>query len=149
MKTETYHILLAEDDEDDRLFFKEAISELKINSELTIVNDGVQLMNYLHQKDVVLPHLLFLDINMPRKNGMKALQEIRNDEKLKDLSVAMYSTSSAQKDIEAALANGANIYINKPSDFDQLKRIITKAVSVNWQYHTSGLNKENFILNIE
>jgi len=149
MKTETYHILLAEDDEDDRLFFKEAISELKINSELTIVNDGVQLMNYLNQKDVVLPHLLFLDINMPRKNGMKALQEIRNDERLKDLSVAMYSTSSAQKDIEAALANGANIYINKPSDFDHLKRIITKAVSVNWQYHTSGLNKENFILNIE
>jgi CheY-like chemotaxis protein len=149
MKTETYHILLAEDDEDDRLFFKEAISELKINSELTIVNDGVQLMNYLNQKDVVLPHLLFLDINMPRKNGMKALQEIRNDKRLKDLSVAMYSTSSAQKDIEAALANGANIYINKPSDFDHLKRIITKAVSVNWQYHTSGLNKENFILNIE
>jgi len=149
MKSETYYILLAEDDEDDRLFFKEAISELKINSVLTIVNDGVQLMNYLNQKDVELPHLLFLDINMPRKNGMKALQEIRSSERLKDLSVAMYSTSSAQKDIEDALANGANIYINKPSDFDHLKKIITKAVSVNWQYHTSGLNKENFILNIE
>ena len=148
MQDQIYNILLAEDDEDDRLFFKEAIAELKINSNLTIVNDGVQLMDYLTKDDVVLPHLLFLDINMPRKNGMKALQEIRHNEKLKDLSVAMYSTSSAQKDIENALSNGANIYINKPSDFELLKKIITKAVSVNWQYHTSGLNKDNFILSI-
>jgi len=148
MESPTYYILLAEDDEDDRLFFKEAISELNIKSELTMVNDGVQLMNYLKQKDVKLPHLLFLDINMPRKNGMKALQEIRTDARLKDLSVAIYSTSSAQKDVEDALSNGANIYINKPNDFDQLKKIITKAVSINWQYYTSGLNKDNFILSI-
>ena len=146
MESPTYYILLAEDDEDDRLFFKEAISELNIKSELTMVNDGVQLMNYLNRKDVVMPHLIFLDINMPRKNGMKALQEIRSSEKLKNLSVAIYSTSSAQKDVEDALSNGANIYINKPNDFDQLKKIITRAVSINWQYYTSGLNKDNFIL---
>ena|ERR1700733_3535088 len=148
MESPTYYILLAEDDEDDRLFFKEAISELNIKSELTMVNDGVQLMNYLNRKDVVMPHLIFLDINMPRKNGMKALQEIRSSEKLKNLSVAIYSTSSAQKDVEDALSNGANIYINKPNDFDQLKKIITRAVSINWQYYTSGLNKDNFILSI-
>jgi len=148
MQTETYNILLAEDDEDDRLFFKEAISELKINSTLIIVNDGVELMDYLKRKDTVLPHLLFLDINMPRKNGLKALEEIRADNKLKDLSVAIYSTSSAQKDIENALIKGANVYINKPSDFEHLKKILAKAIKLNWQYYTSGLNKENFILSI-
>ena len=148
MQPDIYRILLAEDDEDDRLFFKEAISELKINSILNIVNDGVELMNYLNQKDVELPHLLFLDINMPRKNGIKALEEIRAHEKLKDLSVAIYSTSSAKKDIEEALLKGANIYISKPSDFEYLKKLLAKAIKLNWQYETSGLNKENFILSI-
>ena len=148
MPLETYQILLADDDEIDRLFFKDAIGELKVNAVLTMVNDGVQLMDYLNQKDVILPHLLFLDINMPRKNGMKALEEIRANEKLKDLSVAIYSTSSAKKDVEEALLKGANIYINKPNDFEQLKKILFKAIKLNWQYQTSGLNKENFILSI-
>jgi CheY-like chemotaxis protein len=148
MHPETYHILLAEDDEDDRLFFKEAIAELKINYELHFVNDGVQLMDYLMKTDGALPHLLFLDINMPRKNGMQALEEIRSSDKLKDLSVAIYSTSSAQKDIDEALLKGANIYITKPSDFNHLKKILAKAIKLNWQYYTSGLNKENFILSI-
>jgi CheY-like chemotaxis protein len=105
-------------------------------------------MNYLKQKDIILPHLLFLDINMPRKTGMKALEEIRADKRLKDLSVAIYSTSSAKKDVEEALLKGANIYITKPGDFEQLKKILFKAIKLNWQYHTSGLNKENFILSI-
>ncbi len=148
MSLDAYQILLADDDEVDRLFFKDAIDELKINSVLTTLNDGVQLMNYLNQKDVILPHLLFLDINMPRKNGMKALEEIRADGRLKDLSIAIYSTSSAKRDIEDALLKGANIYIKKPGDFEQLKKIISKAIKLSWQYHTSGLNKENFILSI-
>jgi len=148
MQLDTYQILLADDDEIDRLFFKDAINELKIECNLITVNDGVQLMNYLKQKDITLPHLLFLDINMPRKNGMKALEEIRADERLKDLSIAIYSTSSSKKDVEEALLKGANIYINKPNDFEHLKKILFKAIKLNWQYHTSGLNKENFILSI-
>ncbi len=148
MQPIVYNILLAEDDEDDRLFFKEAIDELKINTVVHFVHDGVQLMNYLKNDETMLPHLLFLDINMPRKNGMQALDEIRHDARLKDLSVAIYSTSSAQKDVEEALSKGANIYITKPSDFEQLKKILAKAIKLNWQYHTSAMNKENFILNI-
>ncbi len=148
MQREKYNILLAEDDEDDRLFFKEAISELKINSDLVMVNDGVQLMSYLTLNGNTLPHLIFLDINMPRKDGMTALYEIRQNPKLKDISVAIYSTSSNQKDIECALVNGANIYITKPNDFDLLKKIISKAISINWQYNKGSLSKENFLLSI-
>jgi CheY-like chemotaxis protein len=141
-------ILLADDDEDDRLFFKDAIEELKVRTVVNTVNDGVQLMEYLNAPDVQLPHVVFLDLNMPRKDGMECLKEIRADARLKDLSVAIYSTSSSEEDIEETFVRGANIYIKKPNDFTALKKILSEVISLNWQYHTSGLNKENFLLSL-
>jgi len=141
-------ILLADDDEDDRLFFKDAIEELKVRTVVTTVNDGVQLMEYLNAPDVQLPHVVFLDLNMPRKDGMECLREIRADARLKELSIAIYSTSSSEEDIEETFVRGANIYIKKPNDFTALKKILSEVISLNWQYHTSGLNKENFLLSL-
>ena len=149
MNHDALHILLAEDDDDDRLFFKDAIEEIKVKTVVTMVNDGVELMEYLHNPNIHLPHLVFLDLNMPRKNGMQCLKEIRSNHKLKELSIAVYSTSALEKDIEDTFINGANIYIKKPNDFEVLKNILAKVITINWQYHTSGLNKENFLLNIQ
>lgn len=142
-------ILLAEDDEDDRLFFNDAINELKMNSRLTIFKDGRDLMDYLeHPETTLLPHILFLDLNMPCKTGAECLKEIRANAKFKDLTIAIYSTSSSDKDIEETFIGGANIYIKKPNDFSKLKKVIKDVVNMNWQYHTSGLNKETFFLSI-
>lgn len=141
-------ILLADDDEDDRLFFKDAIEELKVRTVVNTVNDGVQLMEYLNTPGVQLPNVVFLDLNMPRKDGMECLREIRSDARLKDLSIAIYSTSSSEEDIEETFVRGANIYIKKPNDFAALKKILSEVISLNWQYHTSGLNKENFLLSL-
>jgi|SRR3989344_5669525 len=148
MQHDSLHILLADDDKDDRLFFKYAIEELKIKTRVTTVNDGVQLMDYLKQPDVELPHVVFLDLNMPRKGGIQCLKEIRSDKKFKDLSIAIYSTSGSEKDIEESFIQGANIYITKPNDFNSLKKILAEVININWQYHTSGLNRENFLLSI-
>jgi len=148
MNQEALHILLADDDEDDRLFFKDAIDEVKVKTVVTTVNDGVQLMDYLYRPDIRLPNVVFLDLNMPRKGGMECLKEIRSNSKLKDLSIAIYSTSASEEDIEETFVKGANIYIKKPNDFGELKRILSEVISINWQYHTSGLNKENFLLSI-
>ena len=148
MKSESLHVLLADDDEDDRLIFKDAIDEVKVKTVVTVLNDGEQLMNYLNQKAPQLPNVVFLDLNMPKKNGMECLKEIRANPKLKDVSVAIYSTSASEEDIEETFVKGANIYIKKPNDFAELKRIISEVLSINWQYHTSGLNKENFLLSI-
>ncbi|MGE5425382.1 MAG: response regulator [Syntrophothermus sp.] len=142
------HVLLAEDDEDDRMFFRDAIESVKMKTIITMVNDGEQLMEYLLQPDVFLPHVIFLDLNMPRKNGMECLEEIRSHPKLKDLSIAIYSTSASERDIEETFIKGANIYIKKPTDFSVLRKIISDVLSINWQYHTSGLNKDNFLLSI-
>lgn len=141
-------ILLADDDEGDRLIFKEAFQELTVNTNVETVNNGVELMQWLNQKQPQLPQLIFLDLNMPRKNGLQCLKEIRSNQDLKDISIAIYSTSDNEKDMEETFQNGANIYITKPSDFNVLKEVLEKAVLTAFQYHHGDMKKENFLLKI-
>jgi len=148
MENDALNILLADDDEDDRLFFKEALQELRVRTKVTLVNDGLQLMNYLNQPGIKLPNVVFLDLNMPLKSGMECLTEIRRNNRLRDLAIAIYSTSSSEEYIEEAFVKGANIYIKKPDDFSELKVILEQVINLNWQYYTSGLKRENFLLNI-
>ena len=105
-------------------------------------------MDYLEQPDIKLPHVLFLDLNMPGKTGIDCLKEIRANVRFKEVSIAIYSTSSSEKDIEDTFIEGANIYIKKPNDFSKLKEIIKEVVNMNWQFHTSGLNIETFFFSI-
>lgn len=146
MTAEYINICLADDDQDDRLFFTDAFDELKIKTKVSTFKDGVELMNYLNDADSVLPNVLFLDLNMPKKNGLECLLEIKKNENLNDIAIAIYSTSSSEEHIEETFINGANIYIKKPSDFETLKKILAEVVTINWQYHTSGLNKDNFLM---
>jgi CheY-like chemotaxis protein len=148
MMVDPLFILIADDDEDDRIFFRDALQEIKVSTNLTLVDDGSQLMTYLNNPDNRVPDVLFLDLNMPVLNGMNCLIEIRKNSRLKDLAVAIYSTSSSEENIEEAFVQGANIYIKKPNDFSALKIILEHVITLNWQYHTSGLKKENFLLNL-
>ncbi len=148
MQTEATYVLLADDDADDRLFFKDAFEEIKIKTVVHTVNDGVELMEYLSRPDITLPQVLFLDLNMPRKTGMDCLKEIKRIDRLKDIAIAIYSTSSSEEDIEETFVSGANVYIKKPSDFGALKKILSEVITTNLQYQTSGLNRDNFILNL-
>ena len=142
------HILLADDDESDRELFKEAFDELEMKPVVEMVNDGQQLMKHLSKEDVRLPNLIFLDLNMPRKNGMECLKEIRSNEKLKDISVAIYSTSASEKDINDAFISGANIYVRKPNDFNTLKQLLAKAVITTHLYQAPPFNTANFLLRL-
>ena len=148
MDNDALYVLLAEDDEDDRHFFKEALEEIKVKTVVDFVHDGSQLMDFLNQPGIRLPNVVFLDLNMPVKSGMECLIEIRKNARLKDLAIAIYSTSASDEDIENAFVNGANVYIKKPSDFSLLKSSLAKVISLNWQYHTLGLKKENFLLSL-
>lgn len=148
MPFNTLHIVLAEDDEDDRLFFKQAIEQIDIKTKLMIFRNGQELMDYLLVPDTVLPHLVFLDLNMPLKNGTECLEEIRRTDRLRSLVVAIYSTSSSEKDIENTFVLGANIFINKPNSFNELKKVVKKIIQINWHYQTSNLNLDNFLFRI-
>ena len=139
-------ITLADDDEDDRMFFTDAFEELKINTVVNTVNDGVALMDFLNHPETVLPNIIFLDLNMPLKSGIECLKEIKANHKFKDIVIAIYSTSSSEEDIENTFVLGANIYIKKPNNFGKLKEVLSEVVTINWQYITSGLDKDNFLL---
>ena len=138
MNLKQLNILLADDDIDDCHFFREALEALPLTTKLTIVNDGEQLMNYLTENTDHLPHVLFLDINMPRKNGFECLSEIKHNDKLKDLAVVMFSTSNAQDKISILFKTGADVYIRKPSNFAQLVQVI---------HHSLPMAAENIFSN--
>jgi CheY-like chemotaxis protein len=132
MDTERIRILLADDDKDDCFLFREALSELSIPTDLEIVYDGEQLMDHLNDNADNLPDVLFLDLNMPRKNGFECLSEIKHNDKLKELPVIMFSTSYPrdmhyENDIMKLLYKiGARDYIRKPENFNLLKEVINK-----------------------
>lgn len=148
MQHDSILITLADDDEDDRLFFIDAFEELKINTIVNTVNNGRELLNFLNEPDTILPNIIFLDLNMPILNGIESLKEIKLNDKFKDIVIAIYSTSSSDQDVEDTFVLGANIYIKKPSNFNHLKKALSDIVTINWQYHTNGLNKDNFLLRI-
>jgi CheY-like chemotaxis protein len=148
MHTDYIHIILADDDEDDILFFTDAFDELKINTKVNTFKDGEELMNYLNTDKAVMPNVLFLDLNMPKKTGIECLTEIKANNKMSGIAIAIYSTSASEEDIEKTFVLGANIYIKKPGDFKKLKKVLSEVVSINWQYHTNSLNKDNFLLRV-
>lgn len=148
MQDDFTYVVLADDDEDDRLFFTEAFDELKIKTKVETYKDGVELMEALKHSDAVLPNILFLDLNMPKKSGLECLIDIKNDKKFDNIAIAIYSTSASEEDIENTFVNGANIYIKKPHDFNQLKKVLSEVVTTNWQYHSNGMNKDNFLLRL-
>ena len=148
MKNEPVHILLADDDEADRMLFVEAFAELKINTEVNTVNDDNELMEYLESNSKRNPHFIFLDLNMPLKNGIECLKEIKSSKKFNDIIIAIYSTSDHKKDIEETFLNGANVYITKPNSFNKLKIVLEKAVTMAYQYQDNSMERENFLLRI-
>lgn len=148
MQEDYINIILADDDEDDRLFFTDAFDELKITTKVKTFKDGVYLMDYLNENNSDLPNILFLDLNMPRKSGIECLKEIKQNQRFNNVVIAIYSTSASEEDIENTFIMGANIYIKKPSNFKTLKNVLSEVVTRNWQYQTNGLNKDNFLLRL-
>jgi len=122
------HLLLADDDMDDCLFFQEALEDLTIATNLTTVNDGVKLMEFLNGA-AALPDALFLDLNMPRKSGFECLTELKDSISFKEIPVVIFSTSLDPEVVNMLYNNGAHYYIRKPGDFNILKKVIEEATS--------------------
>ena len=141
------HVFLADDDDDDRLLFSDVLKELPSAVELTVAKDGEDLMTLLG-KQAQMPDILFLDLNMPLKNGFECLDEIRKNEKYKNLPVIIFSTSSQPSAIDQVFKAGAHLYVRKPNDFTNLKKVIHHVLSVNWRKNPSQPTKEQFVLTI-
>ncbi|MCW3101665.1 MAG: rcp1 2 [Bacteroidetes bacterium] len=116
------HILLADDDEDDRFFFEMALNASSLRSKLTMVTDGEKLMAYLHDQKK-LPDVLFLDLNMPKMHGAECLAEIKKDTRLKGLPVIIQSTASESEVTEKLYNMGAHYYCKK-TGADELQQLL-------------------------
>ena len=138
MKKNSITILMADDDEDDRLLTQDALKESRVLNNLQCVEDGVELMNYLQRKGKYQdsqayprPGLILLDLNMPRKDGREALKEIKQDDNLKSIPVVILTTSKEEEDMIKGYGLGAASYITKPVHFEGLVELM-KALGKYW-----------------
>ncbi|MGV3592057.1 MAG: response regulator [Gammaproteobacteria bacterium] len=127
----TVTILMADDDEDDRLLTRDALTESRVLNDFHCVADGIELMKYLRReglyKDEELypaPSLILLDLNMPRLDGRGALEQIKADPRLRSIPVIILTTSKAEEDMLRAYDLGAASYIPKPVTFDKLVELM-------------------------
>ena len=129
-ETRKFNLLLVEDNEDEIVLFKEAIRENSPIREVIIERNGELALNYLKKmhdtKGIIIPDIVLLDLNMPKKGGLEVLQEIKSDPLLKSLPVIIFTTSKSENDIRFSYDNFANCYISKPMTFEGLKIVITK-----------------------
>ncbi len=162
MNSKPLNIILADDDMDDCLFFKEAVEELQLPTQLSTLHDGEQLMQHLNNAVrtqnlpagqagfASLPDVLFLDLNMPRKNGFECLSEIKRNQKLRQLPVIIFSTSFEQEVVNLLYKNGAQYFIRKPSEFSQFKKIVHQTITtLTVPQKISQRTRENFVLTVQ
>ena len=124
-------ILMADDDSDDRLLTKEAFEASRLANDLRFVEDGVELLDYLHRRGKFAdpanspwPSIILLDLNMPKKDGREVLAEIRKDPKFAHIRIIILTTSKAEEDIMRTYDLGATSYITKPVTFDSMVDVV-------------------------
>ena len=130
-------ILMADDDEDDRMLTRDAFIENRLLNDLRFVRNGEELMDYLNHKgdfnhgNAPKPDLILLDLNMPRKDGREALKEIKSHPKFRRIPVIILTTSKAEEDVAKSYELGVNSFITKPVTFGDMVRI-TKSIGNYW-----------------
>ena len=138
------HIVMADDDEDDYEFFKTAAEKACVPVKVSHAVNWLELLRFLDKEP--LPDLVFLDLNMPVKNGLECLQLIRSEKRYDQVGVFIYSTSSSKKDIEETYKHHANHYIVKPDKYDEITRIVETICEMDKAELVSQPDKSNYVL---
>ena len=128
-QTDIKHVILADDDEDDRWLFLQVVSQISSTMKLSFAKDGTELLSFLKTNT---PDLVFIDLNMPLLNGVECIREIRAAQPKSELPIIVYSTSSSEKNIEDCYHEGANYYIVKPYSIDKISIALTKVLNKDW-----------------
>lgn len=144
MTPEPCTIFYTDDDEDDRMVFSDALRQVAADCTVAVQRNGDELLQLL-KNPPPHPSLLFLDLNMPVKNGYAVLKEIREKEGIADLPVVIFSTSNDAESVRTSQQLGANLYIPKPSTFSALKNALRYALSINWKNFQPS--SDNFVFN--
>ena len=140
------HIILADDDFDEHLMFRDALRDVAPECKFTEIENGQELLKLLES---FVPDMLFLDLDMPRKNGLECLIQIRSQQHLQALPVIVYSSTNKVHNIDVAYEMGANLFIPKPSAYKEIHAALLKIFSLDWtnpstirQQYSEGDQKE-------
>ena len=132
------HILLVEDNRDDEELTLLALAENHLATDIKVVRDGAEALDFLFatgpyaDKKIDLPHLILLDVKLPKVSGIEVLQRVKQDKRTSKIPVVMLTSSREDPDVKHSYALGVNSYIVKPVDFNQFKEVI-KLLGVYWQ----------------
>ncbi|CAG5068270.1 Response regulator rcp1 [Dyadobacter sp. CECT 9623] len=137
-------IFLADDDADDCMLFEDALREVSDSTELITANDGVELISLMETTVPPPPDVIFLDLNMPRKNGFECLEQIRNTKAWERIPVVIFSTTGQEEMVRKVYQGGANFFIRKPGSFPKLKQAIKQVLDIDWNNYNWKLVPENF-----
>jgi CheY-like chemotaxis protein len=140
-----HYFLLVDDDEDDRDLFSELMNEISSESKIKTLDGHKSLTHYLSHADGSLPDLIFLDINMPGKDGIQLLQWLKSEKKFAHIPVVMYTTSSSPDFIEKSRSLGAYAYICKPNNVSLIKSVLSKIFNADW---SKILKNDHFVLGL-
>lgn len=127
------------------MLFRDAVAETGVPVNLHMLDDGEVLMKHLLDSGVTLPDLLFLDLNMPIKNGFQCLEEIRATPFLHDLVVIIYSTTASPRDVDQVYDKGASLFVKKPNSFKVLRHTLSQIFTLNRKEYFASIQKENFV----
>ncbi|WP_158860838.1 response regulator [Lunatibacter salilacus] len=145
-KPEKLKVILVDDMDDEHVVFKKALSSIEyIQLDLISFKTAEELEEYLARPLGNTTHILFLDLHLTNKGGLECLKKIRTNPSYKQLIVAIYSMESDERTIRKCLAEGANIFITKPSEYKLLQQRIQEALRSCMQFHTMGINFETFV----
>lgn len=125
------HVLFVDDDSDESYLFNEALEQSGIAFQLSKARDGNDLLAFLHNNP--LPDIVLIDLNMPHKDGLEALADIRSNPSFNNLPLIIYSTTSTPLFIELCYEKGANLFVVKPNRFDGMVNVVKKIFSIDWQ----------------
>lgn len=134
------HILFADDDSDETYLFNEALEHCHLEVVLSFANNGNNLLSIL--KSNPLPDLVIMDINMPHKDGLEALAEIRSFPEFALLPLIIYSTTTDASIIDASYNKGASLFVVKPNNFDGMMKVVKKIAAIDWKKNPKQQRKE-------
>lgn len=139
--------MLTDDDQDERFFFADAVQDIHLNFPVEFCQNGFELLKRLYDSTLFIPDIIFLDLNMPVMSGFETLKQIREDILFKHIPViAIYSTSASEEGVKNTFRLGANAYIVKPTDFNDLKKLVKKVIQMDWKERLKHSKFESFII---
>lgn len=144
----TLNILLGEDDPDDSSLFLQAIDDSNITSCVHVADNGLKLVSRLRNAKDNIPDIIFLDINMPLKNGLECLQTIRSEDTFNKVPIIIYSTSKNNREIEFCYEKGANYYVVKPFTYKAIVSMISDFCNRDWEIE-AGSSLKNFVVSYD